>query len=274
MIIIGEKFNSSTQSVYRAMADRDSEWVVNMAKAQCKAGAMYLDLNTAMYEEIETMEWLIETIQSAVDVPFAFDSTDPAVIMRALEVSGANKAYESYKANKTPKPIINSVTAEKKRLDAIAPLLSEYEASIVALCMDDHKVPETAAERLRIAGGLIESLTKMGLAADDIFIDPLVLPICTDREHGLTTLETIRLVRRHFPEVHIICGLSNISYGLPGRSFINQAFLISAITAGLDSAILDVFDNQLTTLIHACKTMLGDDDTCANWLEICRSSRI
>ena len=264
MIIIGEKLNSTLKAVRPAMESRDEQAIIDLAKRQYEAGATYIDLNAGMFHnnEEEIMKWLVETVQGAIDAPLSIDSPSPKVIKQALMV------------NKNPKPVINSITAEKERFNALAPLLSEYEASIIALCMDDGGMPETADDRFRIAEGLIENLTKLGMKLEDIFIDPMVRPIGTGPHYGVVAIETIRRVKQQFPEVHITCGLSNISFGLPARKIINQVFLVSAMNAGMDGAILDPLDRKLMTYLYAGEALLGLDEYCLNYLEKFREGEL
>ena len=257
MIIVGEKLNSTLKSIRPAMEARDEAAVIDLAKKQCEAGASYIDLNAGMFHdsEIEVLEWLVKTVGGAIDAPLTIDSPSPEAIRRALMV------------NTNPKPMINSITAEKERFDAIAPLLSEFETSIIALCMDDSGMPETADERFKIADKLVENLTKLGLKPDDIYIDPMIRPIGTGSHYGVVAIETMRGVKEKFPEVHIMCGLSNVSFGLPARKIINQVFLICAMNAGMDGAILDPLDKKLMSFIYGAEAVLGLDEYCLNYLE-------
>jgi len=256
MIIIGEKINSTLKAIRPAMENYDSQAIIDLAKRQYEAGASYIDVNAGMFHdsEPEKLVWLIDTIQEAIDAPFAIDSPNHVAIEAAL------------KANKNGKPIINSITDETERFNAIMPLAVQYKTRIIALCMDDEGMPETSDERVKIAERLIEKLTKEGLPLDDIFIDPLIRPIGTGSQNGIVALETIRKVRSEFPGVHITCGLSNISFGIPARKLMNQAFLIAAMTAGMDSAILDPLDKKLMSFIYATEALLGLDDFCMNYL--------
>jgi 5-methyltetrahydrofolate--homocysteine methyltransferase len=205
-------------------------------------------------EEPERLVWLIKTIQAEIDAPFAIDSPNPAAIKAALEV------------NKNPKPIINSITDEKARFDAVMPLVAEYKTGVVGLCMDDTGMPETTDQRVAIAERLIGKLNKEGVALDDIYIDPLVRPVGTGSHYGKVAIETIRKVKEEFPEVHIACGLSNISFGIPARKLMNQAYLVAAMAAGMDGAILDPLDKKLMSFIYAGEALLGIDDFCMNYI--------
>lgn len=256
MIIIGEKINSTNKAARAAIESLDTAFVHDMAKKQFDAGAAYIDLNAGMFvdDEPDKLVWLVKTAQEAVDAPLSIDSPNPEAIEKAL------------KAVKTNKPIINSITDEKERFDSILPLILKYNTGIVALCMDDNGMPETADERLTIADRLITALTSKGVGIGDIYIDPMVRPIGTGTHYGKVALETIGRVRAEFPEVHITCGLSNISFGIPERKLMNQAFLIAAMTSGMDGAILNPLDNKLMSFVYATEALLGKDDFCMNYL--------
>ena len=256
MIIIGEKINSTVKSVHAAIENSETGFIQELAEKQSTAGATYLDVNAGMfvYNELDKLQWLIETIQAKIDTPFSIDSPNPKAIERALQV------------NKNGKPIINSITGEKDRFEPILPLAVQYQARIIALCMDDTGMPETVSERVTIGERLIGKLTAAGIPLDDIFIDPMVRPVGTGSHYGTVAIETIRAIKTAFPEVHIACGLSNISFGIPARKLVNHAFLVAAITAGMDGAIMNPLDKQLMSLLYATEALLGIDDFCMNFL--------
>lgn len=256
MIIIGEKINSTLKAIRPAIESYDTATIQDIAKKQYEAGATFLDVNAGMFtgEEPERLVWLVNTIQEVTDAPFSIDSPNPKAIEAAL------------KANKNPKPIINSITDEKERYDAIMPLAVQFNTGIIALCMDDTGMPETIDERVVIAERLIGKLTKEGIAMEDIYIDPLIRPIGTGSHYGVVAIETIRRVKSEFPSVHIACGLTNISFGIPARKLMNQAFLVAAMAAGMDGAILDPLDKKLMSFMYATEALMGLDDYCMNYL--------
>lgn len=264
MIIIGEKINSTLKSVRPAIENFDTEAIQDLAKRQYEAGSAYIDVNAGMFleDEPERLEWLINTIQDVIDAPFSIDSPNPKAILKGL------------KANKNGKPIINSITNEMERYNAIMPLAVEYKTGIIALCMDDSGMPETVEDRLAVAEALVEKLTGEGIPIDDIYIDPMVRPIGTGSHYGVAAIETIRRVKLEFPEIHIACGLSNVSYGLPARKIMNQAFLIAAMTAGMDGAILDPLDKKLMTYLYAAEALLGRDEFCMEYLTKFREGQL
>lgn len=256
MIIIGEKVNSTLKAVRSAMENHDAAAIQDLARRQYDAGATYIDVNAGMFcnDEPERMEWLIRAIQEAIDAPFAIDSPSAKALRRGLE------------ANKNGKPIINSITDEKARYESVLPLAVEFKTGIVALCMDDTGMPETVDDRVAIAERLVGKLTGEGIALGDIYIDPLVRPIGTGSHYGTIAIETIRKVKAEFPEAHIACGLSNISFGIPARKLMNQAFLVAAVAAGMDGAILDPLDKKLMSFLYASEALMGQDDFCMNYI--------
>ena len=264
MIIIGEKINSTLKSIRPAMESRDKAAIQYLAILQINAVANFIDVNAGMFHENESevLQWLIETIQEVTQVPFDIDSPSPMDILTGL------------KANKNGKPIINSITAEKARFDAIIPLIKQFDSKVIALCMDDSGMPETVEERVSIARTLINNLRDEGVALDDIFIDPMVRPIGTGSHYGTVAIETIRLIKTEFPEVHIACGLSNISFGLPARKILNQSFLVATMAAGMDGAILDPLDKKLMSFVYATEALLGNDDYCMEFLKKFRDGEI
>ena len=261
MIIIGEKLNSTLKSIRPAIESYDTEAVQDLARRQFEAGATFIDINAGMFveDEPERLAWLATTVQEAIDAPLAIDSPDANAIKKALEV------------NKNPKVLINSISDETKRFQEVMPLVVEFKTSVVALCMDNTGMPETVKDRLSIAERLVTNLTKEGVAMSDIYIDPIVRPISTGIHYGNVAIETIRQVKAEFPEVHIACGLSNVSYSLPARKLINQAFLVAAIGAGMDGAIIDPMDKKLMAMIYASEALFGRDAYCKNYLKKFRS---
>lgn len=263
MIIIGELINASRKSVGQAVATRDESFIQDLARKQASAGATYIDVNagTLTQGEPEALAWLVETVQAAVEAPLCIDSPNPAAIAAALKLHKG-------------KALINSITAEKARYDAILPLVKEHEAAVVALCMDDSGMPETAEDRLRVVDRLWEGLTKAGVRPEDIFFDPLVKPIGVDTRFGMQVLDTIREIHLRYPGAHTTCGLSNISFGLPHRKLLNRAFLIACMTCGLDSAVLDPLDADLMALLIATRAVLGRDQYCKGYITAYRQGRL
>ncbi len=256
MIIIGEKLNSSIKAVKEAIENSDSKFIEKMAQDQASAGANFIDVNAGMFleDEPKKIKWLVKTVENATDIPLSIDSPNSSAIEAGL------------KASKNKGIIINSITYEKKRYDEVISLVDEYKTGVVALCMDDNGMPETVDDRLKIADKLIESLTKKGISLCDIYIDPMVRPIGTGPQYAMVAIETIRNIKKNYKDVHIACGLSNISFGIPARKTVNQAFLVGAMFAGMDGAILDPLDEKLMSFIYATEALTGVDEYCINYI--------
>jgi 5-methyltetrahydrofolate--homocysteine methyltransferase len=267
MLVIGENINASNRSVAQAIARRDEEYVANLARAQAAAGAAFIDVNSGTYhgsgqDGTAAMEWLVEVVQAATDKPLAIDSDAPDIIEAALH---------KYRGEKL---IINSVTAEPSRLASIGPLVAERQAWLVALAMTENAIPDNVEERLSACELIITHLARLGVKAEQILFDPLVLPIAVDSSQGLVTLKTIEQIKARYPTAKTVMGLSNISYGLPNRKLINRAFLLMAAYAGLDAVILDPLDAKLMSLIKAADMLVGEDPSCRSYLRAHRKSAI
>lgn len=260
MIIIGEKLNSSIPRIHEAIEKKDAARIRELARQQQQAGADFLDINAGMFveNESENLIWLMETAREASSLPFVIDSPSPAV---------AAAAAARYTGEK---PIINSITLEKGRYEDMLSAAQKYNTGLVALCMDDTGVPDGVERRIELANTLVEKLTAEGIAREDIYLDPMVRPAGSGEGYGLEAVKAIRGIRETLPDVHIVCGLSNISFGLPKRALINRTFLVAAMTAGLDSAIMDPLNRELMASLYAANAVLGLDDYCIEYLNAYR----
>jgi 5-methyltetrahydrofolate--homocysteine methyltransferase len=256
MIIIGEKINSTVKNVAEAIKNEDYNLIVSLAEKQAKAGAHYIDVNAGAFVDIEAeiLKKMVQSIQSKVDTPLSIDSPRPEVISEVMKVYRGQRA------------IFNSVIYEQGILNKALPVIKEYNMKVVALLMEDSGIPEDPKSRLEIAKRLVDRFDKEGIFLEDIFLDPMVQPVSVDKRYVDIALETIRLLRNEFANVNIICGLSNISFGLPKRRWINRAFLPIAIYFGLNSCIADPLDDVLMKLIYASETLSGQDEFCMEYI--------
>ena len=254
MKIIGEKINGTRKAMAAAIANRDAEFIQNLAKKQVEGGAHWLDVNAGTHpdREVDDMLWLIDLIQGVSDVPLSLDSANPKALTAAL---GA--------VNKTP--LINSISGEPDRLSNVLPIVAQYGCEVIALCMDDKGIPADVDGRRAVARKLFEATRAANVPDDKVYVDALVMTIATNIEAGKATLDTIRALRSEFPKAHISLGLSNVSFGLPVRSLVNRTFLTLAIAAGMDTAIIDPNDRELKAALLATDLLLGSDKHCLNY---------
>ncbi len=259
MKIIGEKINGTRKRVARAIAERDAEYIKDLALRQSEAGASWLDVNAGTHpdQEPDDLIWLIETIQSVVATPLSLDSANPKALHIAIQA-----------VHKTP--MINSISGESQRLSGILPLVAEHGCQVIALAMDEKKIPETAEKRFEVIQKVLAKTQAAGVPDSHVYVDPLAMTLSTNSQSAMIAFETMRRVKVEHPEVHLTIGLSNISFGLPARSFVNRYFLSLAIQAGLDSAILDPLDRDIQAAILASELILGQDAHCLNYIRASR----
>jgi len=263
MLIIGEKINATRRKIKKIVLEKNENKLIDLARKQVNSGANYVDVNVAtgigtVEDEIASMKWAVEIIQKEIDKPLCIDSADPEVI----------KAGLSAVDNKTP--MINSTTAETESLDSFIPIAKEYNTPLVALAMDDSGIPKTYDARIEACKKIASFCEKYDFSLENILFDALVIPVSTDANQGIITLKTISAIKDYFPKSKTVLGLSNISYGLPGRMNINIAFLNMAVYAGLDAAICDPMNDDLKVGIASAEALLGKDRHFRRYMRLTR----
>jgi len=262
MLIVGELINASRKAVGAAIENQESDAIKKIAKDELEAGADYIDVNAGIFvgKEPEYLTWLVQQVQEFVDAPCAIDSPDPEAIQAALAV---HKGV----------PMINSISLEKERYEKLMPIIAGTDFKVVALCMSDEGMPETTDQRMAIADKLVNSLVQKDIPLENIYVDPLVQPVATNSSFGVEFLDAVEKIMTTFAGIHTMCGLSNISYGLPARKFMNQAFMVMAISRGLDGAIINPMDTRMMANIIAAEALAGRDNFCMNYLKAFRAGK-
>lgn len=255
MIIIGEKINATSASVRAIIDQRDEERLVELAGRQIECGAHYVDVNVATgtgtrEDEIASMSWAVATIVARLDTPIAVDSADAAVLEAGLKALGEAKS------------LVNSAKAEPETLEAIVGLTATFKSKLVGLAMDESGIPPTVEGRVAACERIATACEKAGIPLTDVLFDPLVLPVSADTNQGMVTLRTIESIKERFPGAGTVAGLSNVSFGLPGRSRLNAAFLQMAVAAGLDAAIGDPLDEEFIAAVKTAEVLVGKDRHC------------
>ena len=262
MLIIGELINASRKAIAAQIENQDAAAIQKVAQDEFEAGADYIDVNAGIFvgKEPEYLKWLVETVQTAVDAPCCIYSPDPAAIEAALSVLKGT-------------PMINSISLEKDRYDKLMPIIAGTDFKVVALCMSDDGMPETLEDRMTIADKLVDGLIQNNVKLENIYVDPLVQPLSVNKSFGVEFVNSIEKIMTTFPGIHTTCGLSNISYGLPNRKYLNQMFMVMAIAKGLDGAIIDPLDKRMMANIIAAEALAGKDNYCMNYLKGHRAGR-
>lgn len=259
MIIIGEKINGSIPSVAQAIADHDADFIKNLAKAQADAGAAYIDVCASVEDsiELETMKWLIDLVQEVTDKPIAVDS--PNVHTCAEAIKFCNKPG-----------IVNSVSMEGNKIDVIFPIIADTQWECIALLNDDKGIPQDAQKRLEVFAAIMKKAEEYNIDPSRLHIDPLVQMLCTSEDGINTVLDVIREIKSQYPTIHVTGGASNISFNLPVRKLVNQSFIVLAMSAGMDSGIIDPLNRDLMGMIFATEALLGMDEYCVEYIRAYR----
>jgi 5-methyltetrahydrofolate--homocysteine methyltransferase len=254
-VIIGERINPTGRKLLAAeMAAGDFERVRTDAIAQVTAGAAMLDVNAGipLADEPAIMARAIREVQSVVDVPLSIDSS----VIAALEAGLA--AYQG-------KALVNSVTGEEERLQAVLPLVREYGAAVIGVSNDERGISEDPQVRFEVAVRIVERAAALGIRREDVLIDPLAMPVSAVPNAGRAVFGLVRRLQEELG-VNTICGASNISFGLPGRPAINSAFLVMVIGAGMPCAITNPLEETMRRAILAADVLMAHDPNCQAWL--------
>lgn len=270
MIIIGEKINGAIPVVKEAIKNRDEAFIRDRAIKQAEAGADFIDVcaSTAPDEEVETLKWLVDIVQNAVDTPICIDSPNPFFIKEVMPF--------------VKKPgMINSVNLERiegmdmDKCDVLFPEIAGTEWEVIALtCDSENGTPRDVETRVVISRKILEKAATFGIAPDKIHIDPLVMALSTDNNSLLNFVESMKQVKAEYPTVKFTSGLSNISFGMPKRKIINQNFMTLAIYEGMDSAIMDPLNKEIMGAIFATEALLGRDKHTRKYNAAARKDRI
>ncbi|MGB5953299.1 MAG: dihydropteroate synthase [Ornithinimicrobium sp.] len=255
-VIIGERINPTGRKVFQEqLRAGDLSAIERDVKAQVEGGANVLDINMGvpLTDEAELLAKAITLAQSLTDLPICIDSS----VVEALEAG--LQAYQG-------RALVNSITAEDDRMEAILPLVKKYDAAVIALPNDAEEIPMEADRRLELVQHIVDVATnEYGIAMEDIVIDPLAMPIGADQQVVNVTMDTMRRIRENYG-LNMTCGASNVSFGMPDRHAINSTFLPMAMTAGMTSAIMDSRTPQVVSAVRAADLLLGNDEWGSNWI--------
>lgn len=262
MILIGEKINGAIPSVAKAIAAKDADFIRNLAKVQSEAGVDFLDVCASVDNEIEleTLKWLIDLVQEVSDIPIAIDSPNANVIAEAIKF--CNKPG-----------LVNSVSMEGDKVEVIFPIIADTKWECVALLCDDTGIPQDTEKRLEVFATLMDKAKHYNIAPSRLHIDPLVQMLCTSEDGIVTIMDVIKEIKTQYPKIHVTGGASNISFNLPIRRLVNQAFIVLAMSAGMDSAIVDPTKQDLMGMIFATEALLGQDEYCMEYIGAYREGK-
>lgn len=246
MIIIGEKINGAIPSIKQAIAEKNEALIIERTVAQANAGADFLDCapSTATEIEYETMIWLIGLMQSATDVRLCIDSPNAALLARILEEGHVLKTG-----------MVNSVNEEGTKCETIFPLIAGTPWEVVGLTCDQDGIPADPEKKVEIAKRIIDKADKYGVALNQLHIDPCVMALATMPSAMQDFAYCIERIHAYAPDVKVTGAISNISFDMPARKYVNMNCMAYAIAAGLDSAIMDPCSADMMGTIFACEAL-------------------
>ena len=263
MIIIGEKINQAVHKTAEAIAKKDEGYIRELAVKQTEFGANYIDVCAGAdpSAERETLKWLIDIVQDAVDTPICIDSSDCGVILDMMPY--------------VKKPgMINSVSEEHGKCEQLLPKVADTEWKIIALTCDNNGISLEAGVKIKIGETIMEKAKKYGIDEGRMYIDPLVTTLSTTSNALSSFIETMAGIKEKYPNVHFTSGLSNVSFGMPFRIAVNRGFLAFAMSAGMDSAIMDPLSAEMRATLYATEALLGKDRYCRRFLNAYRKGII
>lgn len=258
-VMIGERINPTNRPKFAKELGSGNYWRVKKeALKQVEAGAQVLDVNVGvpLTDEAKIMSEVITMLQTEVDVPLVIDSSVKEALQTGLD------AYQG-------RPLVNSVTGEEESLEFVLPLIAKYDAAVVAISNDDTGISEDPDVRFEVAKRIVERAADHGVKAQDVVVDPLVMPIGAVNSAGKDVFRLVRRLREELG-VNTTCGASNVAFGLPNRHAVHNAFLPMLQAAGMTSAILNVYDDGLVPAIKAGDMLAGNDPDCGNWIAMNR----
>jgi 5-methyltetrahydrofolate--homocysteine methyltransferase len=264
MLVIGELINSTRKEVKAALKDKDEQLIRKLARSQIEAGADLLDVNTATSrnQEMSDMEWVIGLIYDELgdQVRLCIDSPNPDVVEHGLSLCKSA-------------PMMNSITNDKKTQQRLIELIKEYKAEFVGLPMGSGGMPMTVEARMREAELLTSSVKEAGISLERMYLDPMVMTIGSNPEQAGIVRATVRAVKERWGNegIKTSVGLSNVSFGLPHRSIINQVYLVLLLDAGLDAALIDPTDRGMMDILHGAEAVLERDSHCLNYIKYMRN---
>ncbi len=254
VVLIGERINPTGKSKLKAaLRENNLDYIVTEAIGQEEKGANVLDVNVGLPEidESEMLVNAVRAIQAVSSLPLQIDTSDPIALEKALRIYNG-------------KPLINSVNGKLESIKAVMPLVKKYGGVLVALTLDEKGIPDTAQGRVKIAQRIIKYAKKYGIEEKDIIVDPLCLTVSSDKNAPSVTLEAIR--KLNGMGIKTSLGISNVSFGLPSRDYVNSVFFSHALSVGLDAVIMNPYSNEMMKTYYAHNALMGIDDMCAEYI--------
>ena len=263
MFTIGAVINTSVKGIDAIIDARNTDELLRIARMQIDNGAQMLAINcgSRIDSEVDDIEWMFRTIQDEIEIPLCIDSPNPDAHRIGLQV------------HRHGRPMVDSITAEKARMEAILPLVKEHNAMVTAILHDESGMPESAEDRLRVVPKIEAAVKAHEIAPADVYLDCMVFPVSVNSQNGKIYLDTLRQVKQHYPEYKTICGLNNISYGLPREDLLNAAFMSMCSALGQEAIYLEI-TSETGAFLRSIAALGGQDDFSMEYIEAYRAGKL
>ncbi len=263
MYVIGAVINTSVDGIDEMIEQRDSEELLRLARMQIDYGADMLAINcgSRIDSEPDDIEWMFRTIQDEIEIPLCIDSPNPEAHRIGLEVHRHGRA------------MVDSITAERHRIEDSLPLIREHNAMVTAIMHDESGMPSDVDDRMRVMPKLDDAIREYGIPSEDVYLDCMVFPLSVNADNGRIYLETLRRVKAEYPQYKTICGLNNVSYGLPQEDILNTSFLAMCAALGQDATFIEI-TKESGAFIRGISALAGEDEFCMNYISSFRESKL
>jgi cobalamin-dependent methionine synthase I len=259
VVVIGESLNATIPAICEAVKKHDKAWIQKVALEQVENDADYLDLNAQVTgcDEMIDLPWMVECVREVTNVPLVLDSSNPPAIIKTLE------SFDW----KGQVPIISSITNEGNSPQKLLPVAAKYKTGIVALLMDNDGITHTAKGRFKICQDLVKKSRDAGVPDENLWIDPLILPIGTDDNVGVISFDLLQMMKAEFPKIRTYCGLSNVSFGMPHRALLNRTYVAMLAANGMEGFMINPRVKEMRAMIYAIRALMGEDKQCGKYIQ-------
>lgn len=263
MFTIGAVINTSVEGIDAIIDSRNTDELLRISRMQIELGAEMLAINcgSRINSEVDDIEWMFRTIQEEIEIPLCIDSPNPEAQRIGLQV------------HRHGRPMVDSITAEKDRMESILPLVKKHNALVTAILHDESGMPENSQDRLRVIPKIEAAVQAMGIPPEDVYLDCMVFPISVNAQNGRIYLDTLHQVKQKYPQYKTICGLNNISYGLPQEDLLNAAFMSMCTSLGQEAMYLEI-TNETGAFLRSVEALMGSDDFSMQYIDAFRSGQL
>ena len=263
MYVIGAVINTSVDGIDEMIEKRDRDELLRLARMQIDYGADMLAINcgSRIDSEPDDIEWMFRSIQDEIEVPLCIDSPNPEAHRIGLEV------------HRHGRPMVDSITGERRRIESTLPLVKKHDAMVTAIMHDESGMPSNVEDRMRVLPKIDEAIREHGIPTENVYLDCMVFPLSVDGDNGRIYLDTLRRVKAEYPQYKTICGLNNVSYGLPQEDILNISFLAMCAALGQEATYIEI-TKESGAFLRGITALNGQDEFCMGYISSYREEKL